>query len=635
MFSKKSVVVGWACSYIIILSIPIIAIFINYYFNVRVIEQEIVRANEQVLENLQECVDDFLEDGMTFYQHIFLDEAINNMMKKKKIDQSFYYNAYAFINEMEDYTKYNPEMLCCIYFGEKDYVLDLKGGGSSEQLYSSVEYSGRFRNVALEEWKETIGGYYNNEFLVTDKIYRDTPGKCLVYADTIEYFSVSSANVFVGIPISKIEALVRRDNVRFVIAVDDQDMLWVSGENGEESPDSIRYISDQEVLIDGERYVCLEKASSVPKVTFKLLINSKEFWKEAQHTRNFLIISITMVMVLGCVCVMFLLKRNLQPLLTLLRKIGGEKGKGNEYAQMETVYESLIEKNTFMHNKILSQNELIEKNRLLALLKGRTVDGIGEERSFVLEENEQVNLVGFKVPLPDGSMIKHDELLYFVIDNVFTELMQGNKFYKIEDGQYLFYLFAVESEKTEIWKTECVKKVDYLCDFIKDKCGISLGATVSGMYGQRLEEVRFLYRDIMETFGFQEQTGRKGMIDKGEILSNYTSMYEQEEIFQNKIVDSVKKYVEENYADSTLNIKAMAACLGWNPKYISRVFREQEGVGILEHINNVRIEHSLLFLLSGSYSIEEVSEKVGYASSKTFRQAFAKKMGVVPSKYKG
>ena len=634
MFSKKSVVVGWACSYIIILSIPIIAIFINYYFNVKVIEREIVRANEQILANLQECVDDYLEDGMSLYQHIFLDESINNMMRKKKIDQNFYYNTYVFLNNMGNYTRYNPDLLSCVYFGGKDYVLDLKGGGSSEQLYDSMEYAGRFREITLEDWREIIGGYYNNEFLVTDKIYRDTSEKCLVYADTIEYFSISSANVFVGIPISKIEALVSRDDVSFIIAAEGQDILWISGENEAQSLDSIQYISDEEVMIAGERYVCLVEESTVPKVTFKLLINSKEFWKEAQHTRNFLFISIAMVMALGCVCVVFLLRRNMQPLLAVLKKIGGEEGKGNEYAQIESLYESLIEKNTFMHNKILNQNELIERNKLLALLKGRNVD-ISEDRGFVLGENECVHLVGLKVPMSDKNMIEHDELLYFVINNVFTELMKGEKFCKVEDGQYLFYMFAVESEKTESWKSECVKKVDYLCDFIKDKCEISLGATVSGTYGQRLEEVRFLYRDIMETFGFQEQTGQKGMVDKGEILSNYTSMYEQEEIFQNKIADSVKKYVEENYADSALNIKTMAACLGWNPKYISRVFREQEGVGILEHINNVRIEHSLLLLISGSYSIEEVSEKVGYASSKTFRQAFAKKMGVAPSKYKG
>ena len=51
---------------------------------------------------------------------------------------------------------------------------------------------------------------------------------------------------------------------------------------------------------------------------------------EAQHTRNFLIVCIAMVMVLGCVCVISLLRRNMQPLLAVLKKIGGEKGKGNE-----------------------------------------------------------------------------------------------------------------------------------------------------------------------------------------------------------------------------------------------------------------------------------------------------------------
>ncbi len=710
MFSKKSVVVGWACSYIIILIIPILAIFINYYFNVRVIEDEIVRANEQVLENLQECVDDFLEDEMTFYEHIFLSETINDMIKKKKVDQSFYYGAYEFINDMENYRKYNPDILCFIYFEEKDYALDLKGGGRSEDLYDSMEYSRRFKEIPYENWKQTIGEYYNNQFIVTDEIYRDTSEECLVYADTIELYKYSKASVFVGIPVSKIEGLLQEGSGKFILSADGQDILCISEAD--------------------EQHVCLEKESSVPNITYKLLINSKEFWEEAQHTRNILFVSIAVAMVLGGVCAAFLLQRNLQPMSEFLKRIGGEKGKGNEYVQMEAVYKNLMEKNAFMHNKILGQSELIEKNKLLALLKGRVVGGNEEKQSFMPQENEEVALVGFKVPLPDQKLMEHDELLFFVIDNIFVELMNGDKLCKIEDGQYIFYLFAVDALEKEAWKKRCIVKAEYLCNFIEDKWGIHLIATVSGMYAQRVEEVKFLYKDIMEAFEYQELTGGNYVVDTGEIMAGstdidfsamlemalqketaeemheavkqvladlkgrpthawqmrglevfqqvaknvyeynteeekvkelfvylekllvatdkksvhrvldeileygYTSMHKEEEASQNGIVDSVKKYVEQNYADSELNIKAMAANLGWNPKYISRVFREQEGMGILDYINNVRIDKALLLLLNGNYSIEEVSEKVGYASSKTFRRAFAQKMGVAPSKYK-
>lgn len=710
MFSKKSVVVGWACSYIIILIIPILAIFINYYFNVRVIEKEIMHANEQVLENLQECVDDFLEDEMTFYEHVFLNESINDMIKKNEVDKFFYYGAAKFINEMNNYRKYNPDILCFIFFTGKDYALDLTGGGWSADVYDSMKYSRRFKEINYEEWKLKIGEFYNNEFIVTDVIYRETSEKCLVYADTIDLYKHSKVNVFVGIPISKIEELIQEDSGMFVLESDGQDILCISE-------------------VD-EQYVCLKKESSVPNVTYKMLINSNEFWKEAQHTRSILFFSITVAMVLGGICASFFLQRNLQPMSEFLRRIGGEKGNGNEYVRMEAVYNNLMEKNAFMHKKILGQNELIEKNRLLALLKGRVVGNSEEKHSFIPREDQEIALVGFKVPLPDQKLIEHDELLFFVINNVFMELMNGDTICKIEDGQYIFYLFAVNCLEKEKWKQKCILKSEYLCNFIEDKWNIRIIATVSGIYAKRVDEIKYLYKDLMEAFEYQELTGGINVIDTGEIMAGstdidfyailemalqketlsemheavkqvltdlkgrpihvwqmrglevflqvaknvyeynaeeekvkelfeylekllaaadkksihevldeileygYVSMHGEQEASKNGIVDSIKKYVDKNYDDSELNIKGMATNLGWNPKYISRVFRDQEGMGILDYINNVRIDKALLLLLNKNFSIEEVSEKVGYVSSKTFRRAFAQKMGVPPSKYK-
>lgn len=730
MFSKKSVVIGWACSYLIILTIPIITIFINYYFNVQVIEKETVHASEQVLENLQECVDGLLEDELTFYNYIFSNELFNNMLRYKEADKQFHYDAASIKEEMSNYSKYNSDLFCCIYFLEKNYVVDSGGGSRSDLFYYSMELN-RPTVLEYDEWKQVMTGNYTNQFLFSNQIYRTSSEQCLVYADTVDYYSNSSANVFVIVPVSKVAGLIQKDNFKFLITIDGKDVMCISDRKEEAIPENLEYVSGQEVLFDGERYVYLERASTVSNMSFKLLINSKEFWKEAQHTRNILFISITAAMILGLVCVVLLLRRNMQPLSGLLKKIGGEKTKGNEYAQMEAVYARLVEEKNFMHKRILGQNELIKRNELLALLKGRTVHTVQEEEPlFSLDKKEQIGLAGFEVPLPNRQMIEHDELLYFIIDNVFSELMEGEKFYKIEDGQYIFYLFAVPYGKEDAWKQKCIKKADYLCNFVEDKCGVSPTAAVSGMLGQRMEEIRFLYRDVMEAFEYQELVGGSSVVDTSKIRSEsvdvdfsvmiemalqkesvakmqenvrlvlanlkgrplyvcqmraleifqqvakniyeydpdeekvrslfgyleilvaatdkkavyavldeilicaYTTMHEQEQESQKGIVDSVKEYVEANYADCNLNIKAMAANLGWNPKYISRVFREQMEMGILDYINNVRIDKAILLLLNRNYSIEEVSEKVGYASSKTFRRAFAKKMGVAPSKYK-
>ena len=38
---KKSVLYAWSLSYLLVLLLPVIAVFANYYFNVRVIRKEI------------------------------------------------------------------------------------------------------------------------------------------------------------------------------------------------------------------------------------------------------------------------------------------------------------------------------------------------------------------------------------------------------------------------------------------------------------------------------------------------------------------------------------------------------------------------------------------------------------------
>lgn len=57
MNKKKSIITSWIYSYILILLIPILTIFINYYYNNKVIENQIIHANQLVLHNLQQSVD--------------------------------------------------------------------------------------------------------------------------------------------------------------------------------------------------------------------------------------------------------------------------------------------------------------------------------------------------------------------------------------------------------------------------------------------------------------------------------------------------------------------------------------------------------------------------------------------------
>lgn len=603
MFSKRSVAIGWVCSYFIILFIPIITIFINYFSNVQVIKKEIIHANELVLENLQECMDNLIEDQLACYHSVFLSDTFDHMVTNKNVDEQFYYDANKMVAEMTRILKYDSGLFVSCFLVDKNYVLDSVGGNRSDYFYRSMVYQYPI-SISYDEWMAVMTEKYDDQFLIGKFIHRNTSELCLVYADTLG----KHTNIFVGIPVSKIANLFKLNSYQFILSIDDQDVLYLVDGKESDFPENMVYGWEEEIMINNESYVCLHRKSANANITYKLLIPSREFWKEAQHTQRTLLVSMAATLILGAICVVLLLRHNMAPLTKLLLKIGGEINKGNEYRQMEVAWEDL-------NIKISSQDEMIRKNQLLALLKGRNIHITQQNNLIELEEKENMGLVSLEIPLSDKHLIQHDELLYFVIDNIFSELMEGEKFYRMEDGQYLFYLFVIPGEKKEIWKQKCQDKMDYLCQLMKEKWGVSLESVISGVFVRKIEDVKFLYRDIMKNFEWENTVGEEAVSDTG-------------------ITASVKKYVAENYSDSNLNITTMANELGWTPKYISKVFREKTQKSILDYITEIRIEKAIDFLGTGDYSIEEISQKVGYSSSKTFRRIFANKTGVAPSKYK-
>ena len=82
-----------------------------------------------------------------------------------------------------------------------------------------------------------------------------------------------------------------------------------------------------------------------------------------------------------------------------------------------------------------------------------------------------------------------------------------------------------------------------------------------------------------------------------------------------------------------LNISTMAEMLRYNPRYISRVFKEETQMGILEYISSVRIHKAKALMAEQKYTLEELAGQVGYNNERSFRRAFVKITGETPSVY--
>lgn len=172
--------------------------------------------------------------------------------------------------------------------------------------------------------------------------------------------------------------------------------------------------------------------------------------------------------------------------------------------------------------------------------------------------------------------------------------------------------------------------------------GIELAEEVAKKYPQVKVMIVTAYDDIK----LAQQALRTGVADyilkplkRQEVKEALGRIQEQFEKIhtENKkcdLMEEVRNYLDEHYADSALSLSSIAERFYLNPSYLSRVFRKKTGVSLVEYLNNIRIEHACTYLIEGDWKIYQVAEKVGIPNPDYFTRCFRKKMGISVREYR-
>jgi len=98
--------------------------------------------------------------------------------------------------------------------------------------------------------------------------------------------------------------------------------------------------------------------------------------------------------------------------------------------------------------------------------------------------------------------------------------------------------------------------------------------------------------------------------------------------------ESIQGYIEEHYEDPNLNITMIGDTFGMKATYLSKLYKDQTGEGLLDAINRTRINRAKELLRTERTSLEEAAGRSGFSSVNTFIRAFKKVEGVTPGQYK-
>ncbi len=729
---RRSVLYSWIVSYILILMIPVVAVCINYRNDIRVIKEGLLNFNELAAQNLRNVIDTDLQRAQFMFRQVYYNDNFSAMLSMTRKDGRFYQKAYELVSDLQDTQYADPDSAyVLIYFPGTDYIVTVESANDSEVYYRALRYA-TGETDDYNTWMERITKGRQGSFSVYSGLYLSKNDKYLSYSGTVRDYNGGLVNILVGVPMSQIAEVTEslEEGSYLEMALPDGDAAAFS--EGEyvylpvpdaSAPYSMRQEKD---LI----FSC--PSLKAEGITYSLAMTESFLDKSLEPTRRVFRLSLCVTLAFGFMGVCLLSVYNYLPVLELSRRFHlPERATDNEFKRFAKEYERIENENRKMHVTVKRQREALATSRLLSLMKGRRIQG-GQEKWENMDETGSIALVGFMLPVERKSDAQYDELLFFTVNNVFSELMEGKTFWHAEDGQFIFYLFDLASEDEAQWEADVTEKAEYLCGFLLEHWNVPLICVISGI-AEGLTYLHSIYQNVMEVFNYQDslggsgafstrmlegfgeeayireylqtefsvaikngnQDGAKSAWDKLMDLEGRSSFLLQRmyafdifhlvmenfrvcvpnRILQEKamgyvdpllraenresleecfdrllsftcgeinrkiagegkdIVRQVRKYVELHYSEQELNVGSLAEALGRNPRYIARVFSEEMGEGLLDYINRYRVDQAIGIMRSRKCRLEEIAASVGFTNINTFRRAFVKHAGEMPSKF--
>ncbi len=102
---------------------------------------------------------------------------------------------------------------------------------------------------------------------------------------------------------------------------------------------------------------------------------------------------------------------------------------------------------------------------------------------------------------------------------------------------------------------------------------------------------------------------------------------------ESQLVRATKKYINAN-ANKKIRISDICRALGYSKSYLSKIFKEQSGETIVEHITTIKISRAKSLIRESNYTLAEISDKLAFDNPQYFSRVFKRKEGMSPSEFK-
>ncbi|MFD2611467.1 helix-turn-helix domain-containing protein [Paenibacillus gansuensis] len=100
--------------------------------------------------------------------------------------------------------------------------------------------------------------------------------------------------------------------------------------------------------------------------------------------------------------------------------------------------------------------------------------------------------------------------------------------------------------------------------------------------------------------------------------------------YHKKIMMQAQDYIRLHLSE-TIEYQQLAASVGYSPRYISKLMKDNTGLSLKETITKLRLERGLQLLTETAMSVTEISIALGYKDIYTFSKLFKRHYGFPPT----
>lgn len=637
-------------SFLIVILIPTITAIVLAITSLSLINRQVDETYKVLFKNITQETERVFSSAITLTQKTSQNQ---NLVSYAASSKRNYFSEYKLIETLQNSVFGAPYIqMMYTYLPQYDYVLANTGGNRGRDFFTS-----KYTGLDYGSWKEMMlqaTPYPHIVFLKDKKNDSNVPSYVFVIRQVITS-NITGSDEGVPVLVTQLDFADLKSSIAALNRNSDDRALIYSGDNiiattfNEKSANQIiRIISDtsgistepkytgnsREVSLEGsQKYQLYQNTITYNNIGFIYAVSKKVLNSGLSFSRNFALVTLIFCIVTTIWLAIILAARKTTPIMKVFNLLN-EENRDNSIlsASLEESVAAYVIKHRQMKDTFQSYANDFRDIYLGRLLRGKITGnqsvkqsvfnlyGIafaGDSYAVAILTPEEPAMI---LDADDWTERDHNILSKSVIESTFNHVSKGKA-----------VCYVINMEDTD----------QYICLLNGEG---ALSNTQSSFYLMLTKTLRIVGNNLSLNYHSFISKSYPSIDNINEAFleaQNKAVKYEKsiaprmEQCTKPGLIQKGFDFIKENYHDSNLSVVNIAAALNISSSYLSRNFKEEVGIGLLDYIHQYRVvEAKKIIEQNPNALIKNIAETTGFYSVASMIRVFKKLEGITPGEYR-